>query len=77
MQIFCCTMHPGGTTTRPSHADAAVIQDIVWAHAPASLHLEHVTAVPAQDGIRLVFFLRQATDDPIPQIEALLAGLPQ
>jgi hypothetical protein len=75
MQIIWGTIKTPGTITPPSPADIAIILDKVWAHASPKLGLEHVTVIPAADGIRMALFLNQEAADPIPEIQSLLAEL--
>jgi hypothetical protein len=77
MQIIWCTYRKTSSATALNSADIdiATIHDMVWALAPARLGLEHVTVVPAADEVAFAFFLNQATQDPIPQIQSLFANL--
>lgn len=75
MQIIMCTLTAAETAVPLRQADASVIHDVLWAHAPRSLGLEHVTVIPARDRMRIALFLRQDTENPIPQVQSLLNRL--
>jgi hypothetical protein len=63
--------------TRPTAADAALVHDALWAHAPAAAGLEHIRARAGPDGIDLVFFIRNADSLCFGSIADLPAALRQ
>lgn len=75
MQIIWSRLPPAGTAVPLRQGDAELINDILWAHAHRSMGLEHVTVIPESDGIRVAFFLRQDTANPISQVQSLLNEL--
>jgi hypothetical protein len=62
--------HPGHP--QPTEANAQVIHDALWVHAPPAAGLEHVTARVAEHRVDLVLFLRNSEVDIEEQAQLLL-----
>ncbi len=58
----------------PTPADAARVQDILWAHAVPSDGVEHLRCIAARDRVDLVVFLR-GPECPVPPFGPALAVL--
>jgi hypothetical protein len=67
----------------PTRADAARIQDILWAHLEPGLGVEHIRVTAGFQVVDVAFFIKgdgcgptAGGEDPPPDLTALLSHLP-
>lgn len=58
--------------TVPTEADAALVQDILWAHADPEPGCEHIRARAGPDGVNLSILLAEAVQDPLGHVLGLI-----
>lgn len=48
----------------PTSADAAMVNDVLWAHTASGKEIEHITVTAVNSGIEVVLFLAEGLADP-------------
>jgi hypothetical protein len=56
----------------PSEADAALVQDILWAHSGPGLGLEHIRARAGPDAVSVSILLAEVVQDPLGHVLRLI-----
>lgn len=62
--VHCRLVRPD--RSRPTEADAHLVQDAIWAHARPELGLEHLRVRAGPAGLDLIVFLRHDIPGPDP-----------